>query len=141
MRSPTWLRNDARLTGLPDLSKHGKSFKGDAMIHMATDCDVQLCSNCAATNDLYLVTCGTPGSDTPGRTLLYCPDCRSANNHMIDVSWPRALLTRESFLDLYRLGKTESDPSMAVKLVFGSEIETICETAKEIIAFRRSRGE
>ena len=108
------------------------------MIHMATDCDVQLCSNCAATNDLYLVTCGTPGSDFPGRTLLYCPDCRLANNHMIGVSWPRALLTRESFLDLYRLGKTESDPSMAVKLVFGSEIELICESAKEILASRRS---
>jgi hypothetical protein len=77
------------------------------------------CSSCGGTRDLHFVTCGIAGSDIPGRTLVYCSDCRSDRHHMIDVSLPISLLTPDLFASLYSVGKTQSDPEVAVGLAFG----------------------
>lgn len=98
------------------------------------------CSNCAANDDLYLVTIGGPGSEANGRTLLYCPRCRVSNQHQIDISWPLGLLTPGTFLELYRTGRTESDPRIAVEIVFGRGNAWIADEASDILERRRLDG-
>lgn len=95
------------------------------------------CSSCTATDDLHLVILGQPGSDAPGRTLLHCPRCRTGHRDQVDISWPRRLLTPGTFLELYRMGKTGSDPRMAVGLVFGPGHEWIATEAADILERRR----
>ncbi|MFC0682575.1 hypothetical protein ACFFGH_32500 [Lysobacter korlensis] len=95
------------------------------------------CSNCSSAEDLYFVTIGSPGGDLPGRALLYCPRCRATNQHQVDISWPLALLTPGTFLQLYRTGKTESDPRQAVRIVFGPGHDWISTEAGDILERRR----
>jgi hypothetical protein len=101
---------------------------------------VAACSNCASPDDLYFVTVSQPGSYGPGRTLLYCPRCRAANQHQLDISWPLALLTPGTFLQLFRSGKTESDPRTSVHLVFGPGNDWIAAEAADILE-RRQTGD
>lgn len=95
------------------------------------------CSSCGGKGDLYFVTCGQAGSDSPGRTLVYCAACRKERHQMIDVSIPLSLLTPDLFLDLYRLGKTTSSPDTAVELVFGKPVDEISRAAEAILSTRR----
>ncbi len=85
----------------------------------------QRCSNCAGTRDLYFVTNGTQGGDFPGRTIIYCAQCRKEKPGNLDISLPISLLTTDLFKGLYIMGKTETDPKMAVKIAFGQAIPTL----------------
>ncbi len=95
------------------------------------------CSKCRSSDDLHLVTLGEPGGGQPGRALLYCARCRAQPGHRIDISWPLGLLTPGTFLELYRMGKTVSDPRMAVHLVFGQGNDWIATEAADLLERRR----
>lgn len=100
----------------------------------------QRCSNCAGTRDLYFVTNGTQGGDFPGRTMIYCAQCRKEKPGNLDISLPIELLTTELFKGLYRLGKTETDPQMAIQVVFGQAIPSLQKELNEILSFHRDKG-
>jgi hypothetical protein len=85
------------------------------------------CSNCGCRERLHLVTCAGPGADEPGRTLVYCNQCRADKPLMIDVSIPIGLLTEELLIGLYATGKTTSDPNTVVGLILGLEDTSITE--------------
>lgn len=95
------------------------------------------CSNCAASDDLHVVTLGAPGSQAPARLAVLCPACRERDGARIDISWPLRLLTPGTFLELYRLGRTESDPRMAVHAVFGAGHDWVSTEAADILERRR----
>lgn len=95
------------------------------------------CSNCNGVEDLYFVTCGDPGSDFPGRTLVYCAHCRREKFTMIDISLPLSLLTPDIFRQLYVMGKTESDPATAIDIVFGRSERALQWELEAIIEGRR----
>jgi hypothetical protein len=96
------------------------------------------CSRCGGSRDLHFVTCGEPGGDFPGRALVYCSDCRKGMHHMIDVSLPLSQLTPEIFLNLYRLGKTESNPESAIKIAFGKDNEHLAHAVEAILRSKRA---
>ncbi|WP_190322248.1 hypothetical protein [Candidatus Enterovibrio escicola] len=74
---------------------------------------------------MYFVTNGTQGGDFPGRTIIYCAQCRKEKPGNLDISLPISLLTTDLFKGLYIMGKTETDPKMAVKIAFGQAIPTL----------------
>lgn len=92
------------------------------------------CSSCGGARDLHLVTCGIAGGDIPGRILVYCSDCRSDRHHMIDVSIPIPLLSPNLFASLYSLGKTESDPEIAIELAFGKLDMNLIARVQQILS-------
>lgn len=94
------------------------------------------CSNCNAPRRLHLVTCAGPGADEPGRLLVYCPSCRQDKAHMLDVSIPLELVSRELLLALYMTGKTESDPAMVVDHILGLSDSTIVADLEAALAAR-----
>ncbi len=96
------------------------------------------CSNCAGTDDLHFITSGVPGSDFPGRTLVYCARCRQDKFETLDVSLPLPLLTPEIFRGLYSMGKTASCPEAAIDIVFGMPDKTLQRELEAIIE-RRAR--
>ena len=100
----------------------------------------QQCSNCAGTRDLYFVTNGTQGGDFPGRTMNYCVQCRKEKSGNLDISLPIELMTTELFKGLYKLGKTETDPQMAIKVVFGQAIPSLQKELYEILRFHGDKG-
>lgn len=91
------------------------------------------CSSCGGDNDLYLVTVLIFGDDVPGRVLLYCLRCREERRQHIDVSIPLALVTPKLFAELYRRGKTASDPATAIDIVFGKRNEALQDRLTEIM--------
>ena len=82
------------------------------------------CSNCSSKDDLHLVTLGRG----MGRTLVYCPRCRSG------VSIPLSIVTEDLFIDLYKLGKTTSNPPSAIKVVFGLELPELQRKLERILS-------
>lgn len=98
------------------------------------------CSNCSGAEDLHLITSGAPGSDFPGRTLVYCARCRQEKSETLDVSLPLPLLTRDIFLGLYDMGKTASDPETAIKIVFGEPDAALQRELEAIIDRRDSES-
>ena len=91
------------------------------------------CSGCAALDDLYVVTRRDAGRASARRVLLQCPRCRAGHGGNPDISWPLRLLTPGAFLELYRLGKTDAAPRMAVDTVFGPGHEWIATEATDIL--------
>lgn len=98
-----------------------------------------LCSNCSGSDDLHFITSGAPGSDFPGRTLVYCARCRQDKSETLDVSLPLPLLTPEIFRGLYAMGKTASDPETAINIVFG-KADADLQRELEAIIERRDRA-
>ena len=77
------------------------------------------CSSCGKSERLHLITCAGPGAKEPGRTLVYCWQCRRERPNYIDVSIPISLLTEDLLIGLYASGKTTSDPSTVVEVILG----------------------
>ena len=98
-----------------------------------TDSNVR-CSSCGGGEGLYLITAGSPGTDFPGRTLLYCGDCRARNHQLIDISLPIDLVTPDLFASLYELGRTGSDPETAIEIVFGKPDRELQARLEAILA-------
>lgn len=96
------------------------------------------CSRCSGSHDLYVVTCGDPGSKCPGRTLVYCGPCRRKMSSNIDVSIPLELMTPALLRSLYQTGKTASDPQTAVEIVFGDGHPFLVKDLNAIIAGNRN---
>ena len=94
----------------------------------------QVCSRCGSSERLNLITLMHSPPEIAGRTLLYCADCRKELSNRIGVSIPIDDLTPEAFLELYRDGKTESEPSTAVMIVFGEENQPLVEAAKKLLS-------
>lgn len=91
------------------------------------------CSRCGEEGDLHFVTCGEAGGSNAGRALVYCAQCRRDMKQHIDISLPLKLMTSELLLSLYRLGKTDSDPEMAIEMVFGEINELLVKEASSIM--------
>lgn len=98
----------------------------------------QQCSNCAGTRDLYFVTNGTQGGDFLGRTMIYCFQCRKERPGNLDISLPIELLTTDLFKGLYILGKTETDPKMAIQMAFGQAIPILQKELERVLELKKS---
>lgn len=79
------------------------------------------CSNCGNLEDLYVVTNGEQGGALPARVMVYCRSCRREKIGNLDVSIPLNLMNPDILKQLYYMGKTASNPAMAVKIIFGRE--------------------
>ena len=91
------------------------------------------CSRCGSLESLRLVTLLYGETSEAGRVLVYCPQCRNVFKDTIGVSIPLKSVTTEIFLDLYRNGKTASDPLTAVGIVFGNPDPDIIRKAQFIL--------
>ena len=94
------------------------------------------CSRCASLQDLFLVTQPYEDGFAEGRMLVYCPKCRQDYEHRLIVHAPLSEMNPERFLDMYREGKTSSDPETASKIVFGMLDSRLVQSALEIMAGR-----
>ena len=56
---------------------------------------------------------------------------------MLDVSIPIGLLTRDSLLGLYALGKTSSDPRIMLELILGIEDHELALQLESVMAIGR----
>lgn len=90
----------------------------------------QTCSNCSSKDDLHLITLGKG----IGRTLVYCPRCRSDWAKELDVSIPLSAVTEGLLIDLYKLGKTASHPLSAIKIVFGRELPDLQRKLERLLS-------
>lgn len=117
-------KNEERGSLLPQSKTIGDAFM---------DQPVQ-CSRCGGGHDLYVVICGEPGSQSPGRALVYCAPCRKEMSSYIDVSMPVSLMTPALLIALYEMGKTTSDPQTAVEIVFGQNHPSLVGELNAIIA-------
>ncbi len=85
------------------------------------------CSRCGETGSnaqdhgkrLSLVTIPRGGGQGGGRVLVYCQGCWTEMASQIGEVIPMEMVSPSVFLDLYRTGKTGSDPFTACELVFG----------------------
>jgi len=68
---------------------------------------------------------------------VYCASCRREKFTTIDVSLPLSLLTPEIFRELYAMGKTGSDPRIAIDIVFGKSDRALQRELEAIIESRR----
>ena len=98
----------------------------------------QRCSNCSGTRDLYFVTNGTQGGDFPGRTMVYCAKCRKEKSGNLDISIPVSLLTTDLFKGLYIMGKTETEPQMAIQIAFGKAIPILQNELERVLELKKS---
>jgi len=98
------------------------------------------CSRCGDGRDLHLVTALIWEPEVPGRVLVYCVDCRTELAHKLGVSLPLDEVDVETFVELYREGKTASAPDMAAEIVFGEALPDAVEGAKEILAAANAGG-
>lgn len=86
------------------------------------------CANCGEPAE-WLVT--IPYSDDKaGRILVYCDNCRN-RGMPIHVSIPLKLVDEDLFVELYRLGYTESEPETAAEVVFGEERPDLAAKARQ----------
>ncbi|EKF73010.1 hypothetical protein A11A3_15704 [Alcanivorax hongdengensis A-11-3] len=69
--------------------------------------------------------------------LVYCLPCRQNHEEKIDVDIPLGMVNRSLFLDLYRTGKTRSDPFTATELVFGRADPELVSQAQQLLATSR----
>lgn len=65
-----------------------------------------------------------------GRVLVNCNDCRNRDVPIL-VSIPLELVDEDLFVELYRLGYTESEPETAVEIVFGEERPDLAAKARQ----------
>ncbi len=95
--------------------------------------DVVNCSSCGCQEGLHMVIIPYEENRTPGRVLVYCGACREVVADRISEAIPLAKVSRGVFLDLYRSGKTASDPFTAVELVFGRSDTDLVREAQGIL--------
>lgn len=98
------------------------------------------CSRCGDFDRLNLVTIRYEQNGESGRVLVYCPPCRNDFRAHMGVCIPLTELTVEMFLDLYRSGKTASDPHQAVSIAFGVTDETIIREVELVLSQARHHG-
>lgn len=77
------------------------------------------CSRCGNREGLSLVTIPYQDDAGAGRILVYCRNCQADMIGQLGETIPLGKVSPGVFLDLYRTGKTTSDPFTAVELVFG----------------------
>jgi len=85
------------------------------------------CANCGQPAE-WLVT--LPYSDgLAGRVLVYGNDCRNRDMPIL-VSISLEMVDEYMFVEMYRLGYTESSPDTATEIVFGEERPDLAARAK-----------
>ncbi|CAH1220985.1 hypothetical protein ISS312_02041 [Alteromonas mediterranea] len=87
---------------------------------------------------MYFVTNGTQGDDFPGRMVIYCAQCRKERPGNLDISLPIALLTTDLFKGLYIMGKTETDPQMAIQMAFGQAMLILKKELEGVLELKKS---
>ena len=95
------------------------------------------CSRCGSLRDLFLVTQPYSDGSDEGRMLVYCPECRQDYEHRLIVHAPLTEINPERFLDMYREGRTSSDPKNAAEIIFGVPDPRLVRSALEIMAARK----
>lgn len=98
------------------------------------------CSRCGGADvsargkGLSLVTIPYDGGQGPGRILVYCRDCwTEMAGHVAEVI-PLEMVSPGVLLDLYRTGKTTSDPFTACELLFGRAEPELVREAQVLIS-------
>ena len=102
--------------------------------------DARKCSRCGARYELALVTLRYSQHEPGGRVLLYCPQCRTDFSNHIGVCIPLDDVTDDVFLELYRTGNAESDPSIAVRMVYGEDRPELVRAAGLLLPPDETRG-
>lgn len=98
------------------------------------------CSRCgcadvsAAGKGLSLVTIPYDGGQGPGRILVYCRDCWAGMAEQVAEVIPLEMVSPGVLLDLYRTGKTTSDPFTACELLFGCVKPELVREAQVLIS-------
>ena len=91
------------------------------------------CSRCGSLDVLSLVTVPYEQGGVAGRVLIYCDACRADMNDMLGEIIPLAKVSPAVLLDLYRTGKTASDPFTTVQLVFGRTDTDLVRQAQAVL--------
>ncbi|MEQ3636463.1 hypothetical protein [Alcanivorax sp.] len=91
------------------------------------------CSRCGNREGLSLVTVLYEEGANAGRALVYCEACKADMMAWIGEAIPLEKVSPAVFLDLYRTGKTASDPFTAVELVFGRKDADLVRQAQALL--------
>lgn len=99
------------------------------------------CSRCGKTGGkeqvsgkgLSLVTLSYEEGMGSGRVLVYCQECWIAMADCVAEVIPLEMVSPGVLLDLYRTGKTVSDPFTACQLVFGHAKPELVREAQALI--------
>lgn len=91
------------------------------------------CSRCGNREGLSLVTIPYQEAAGAGRILVYCSTCQAGAANQLAEIIPLGKVSPGVFLDLYRTGKTTSDPFTAVELVYGRSDPDLVREAQNVL--------
>ena len=108
--------------------------------------DMVSCSRCGKTGGkergsgkgLSLVTIPYEAGQGSGRVLVYCQECWTEMADCVAEVIPLEMVSPGVLLDLYRTGKTVSDPFTACQLVFGHAKPELVREARALMNSHRS---
>ena len=100
------------------------------------------CSRCGKTGGkeqgsgkgLSLVTIPYEAGQRSGRALVYCQKCKAEMADCIAEVIPLEMVSPGVLLDLYRTGKTASDPFTVCELIFGRVEPELVREAQALIS-------
>lgn len=89
------------------------------------------CSSCERQAS-WAVTLPYEEGDTAGELTAYCDRCREEHSEVV-TSIPLDILDEEAFVGLYSSGMTRTDPGIATRVLFGSEMPSLADRARHAI--------
>ena len=117
--------------GMEGMSQHSENTM------MKTEATCSRCGGADASDPgkgLSLVTIPYDGGQGAGRILVYCRSCwTDMAEHVAEVI-PLEMVSPGVLLDLYRTGKTTSDPFTACELLFGRAEPELVREAQVLIS-------
>tara|TARA_B100000446_G_scaffold175907_1_gene187104 strand:- start:7804 stop:8172 length:369 start_codon:yes stop_codon:yes gene_type:complete len=117
--------------GMEGMSQHSENTM------MKTEASCSRCGGADASDPgkgLSLVTIPYDGGQGAGRILVYCRSCwTDMAEHVAEVI-PLEMVSPGVLLDLYRTGKTTSDPFTACELLFGRAEPELVREAQVLIS-------
>lgn len=89
------------------------------------------CSTCQATAD-WVVTVTESDEDKAGELKAMCSLCRR-KDETVTASIPVELVDEDTLVGLYASGYVQTDPGIAVRLVFGESVPSIEDRARHAL--------
>lgn len=99
--------------------------------------DPRTCSRCSSTDDLHLVVLPLASPEPPGRVLSYCHECRQWVGPLL-FDAPLHVVDADLLCSIYENGTTNSNPSIAITMVFG-ETNAPHQLVEKLEAILRAR--
>lgn len=100
--------------------------------------DPRTCSRCGSKDDLHLVVVPLASPEPPGRVLVYCRECREWVGPL-HFGAPLHVVDADLLCSIYENGTTNSNPSIAITMVFG-EANAPHQLVEKLEAILRARN-